>query len=135
MTTPNPQRNDIVIVEDDEDLLKMLIFSFKAEGFNVKGFITGKEAADYLLDEKNLPSLSLIILDRLLPDMDGVEILRQFTEKFPQSVPVMILSALSGERDVLTGIREGAVEYITKPFSLQILLQKALALITRFNPK
>ena len=62
MTAPIEQKKMIVIVEDDEDLLKMLIFAFKAEGFDVKGFPTGKEGMDFLLDEKNIPLLSLIIL-------------------------------------------------------------------------
>ena len=130
---PTEQKRTIVIVEDDEDLLRMLTFAFKAEGFTVKGLPTGNEGLDYLMDEKNKASTCLIILDRLLPDMDGVQILRQYHEKFQNKVPVMILSVLSGERDVLTGIREGAVEYVTKPFSLPILLQKALSLVSRFS--
>ncbi len=133
MTAPTSEKKTIVIVEDDLDLLKMLSFAFKSEGFDVKGLSTGQEGLDYLLDEKNAAGICLILLDRLLPDMDGIEILKEYTEKFHQQTPVMILSVLSGERDVLTGIREGAIEYVTKPFSLPILLQKALVLITRFK--
>lgn len=135
MTAPNEtaDKKGIVIVEDDTDLLKMLTFAFKAEGFPIKGFANGKEASEYLNNDQNLESTCLVILDRLLPDMDGIEILKEYTKKFNKHIPVIILSALSGERDVLTGLREGAVEYITKPFSLPILIEKAQILVSRFS--
>jgi len=133
MIEPAEHKKTVVIIEDDDDLLTMLSFAFKAEGFIVKGISSGKEGIEYLSDEKNVTEICLIILDRMLPDMDGVDILKQFYDKFRKDIPIMILSVLSGERDVLTGIKEGAIEYVTKPFSLPILLQKAQALISRFK--
>lgn len=121
----------IVIVEDDEDLLPLLIAAFQAQGFDVHEIINGKEASDYLMEEKNLDSLCLIILDRFLPDMDGIEILKQFINKFHNRVPVLIFSILSSEKDVIEGFKYGAVDYVTKPFSLPILMSKALSLISR----
>ena len=126
-------KKTIVIVEDDTDLLRMLTFSFKAEGYTVSGFAKGKDAEEFLNNEQNQKSICLIILDRLLPDMDGIEILKEFTKKFNKSIPVMVLSALSSERDMLTGLKEGAVEYITKPFDLSILSERAQILMSRFN--
>lgn len=136
MTSPNENSNgkkNVIIVDDDTDLLRMLVFAFKAEGYPVISFENGREAFTFLKDEKNLEGACLLILDRLLPDMDGIEILKSYSSKFNKQIPVMFLSVLSGERDVLTGLKEGAVEYVTKPFSLPILLEKATNLIQRFS--
>lgn len=121
--------NNVVIVDDDEDLLRLLMTSFKSQGFEVKGFITGKEALDYLLDEAHIQSMCLLVLDRMLPDMDGLEVLRQLHEHSTHRVPVLILSLLSAEKDIMEGLQQGAVDYITKPFSVLILMQKARTLI------
>lgn len=120
----------IVIVEDDKDLLDMLVFSFESEGFQVNGFTTG---TDFLKDfgETNANPISLVILDRLLPDMDGLDILRQIESKIDKKIPVLFLSVLSSEKDMLSGLKHGAVDYIAKPFSLPVLMSKALALIRR----
>lgn len=114
----------VVIVDDDEDLLKSLTFILKSEGLEVQGFLTGKEALVYLLKEENINQCSLLILDRLLPDMDGLEILRTLNTKFPKHCPVLILSLLSSDKDVLSGLTTGALDYITKPFNLEIFAEK-----------
>jgi DNA-binding response OmpR family regulator len=119
----------LVIVDDDEDLMRLLNATFQSQGFEVHGFLNGKDAIAYLTDESNIASLRLLILDRMLPDMDGVEILRFFQEKYQGKVPVLILSALSAEKDVLEGLQKGAIDYIAKPFSINILLQKSRQLI------
>ncbi len=124
-------KNQVVIVDDDEDLLRLLVSAFQAQGFETKGVTTGKEALKILLDETQVASTCLFILDRMLPDMDGLDILKQFRDKFPNQVPVLILSTLSSEKDILEGLKKGAVDYISKPFSLPILLEKALKLVTR----
>ena len=125
-------KKKIIIVDDDEDLLKMLVYAFKAKGFATEEFTTGKKALHYLLNKKNLKDACLLILDRMLPDMEGLDILKQFDEKYPEGhIPVLILSALSAEKDVLEGLKLGAVDYVTKPFGLPVLLQKAMTLIKR----
>ena len=122
-------KNKIIIVDDDEDLLKLLASSFKSKGFEVKTFATGKEGLAYLTADKNLTHAALIILDRMLPDMDGIEILKAFKSKTSVDVPVLILSVLSSEKDVLIGLKKGAVDYVPKPFSLPVFMQKAMGLI------
>lgn len=124
-------KNKVIIVDDDEDLLRLLAAAFKAKGFTVQTLVNGKEALAYLLDEKNLETACLLILDRILPDIEGLEILQKFQEKFPRKVPVLILSMLSAEKDVLEGLKRGAVDYVGKPFSLPILMQKAQALMAQ----
>ncbi|MBU6382796.1 MAG: response regulator [Verrucomicrobia bacterium] len=123
------QRKQIVIVDDDETLLKLLTYEFHNIGFEVKTFVLGKPALDFLSVEKNLNDVALVILDRILPDMDGIDILKKFTQMFPKQVPVLILSVLADEQNVLTGLNLGAVDYVAKPFSVFLLLQKALHLL------
>lgn len=120
------KKNRIIIVDDDEDLLKILMSAFGAKGYEVKTFVNGKDGLNYLSEEKNMAHVALVILDRMLPDMDGLEILKSIKT---QSAPVLILSVLSSEKDVLIGLRKGAVDYLGKPFSLPILMQKASVLI------
>ncbi|MEI8124938.1 MAG: response regulator transcription factor [Parachlamydiaceae bacterium] len=127
--TQNNNKIKILIVDDDEDLQRILSFAFTSEGFEVKSIITGKEALEYLFDEKNLSTVSLLILDRMLPDMDGMHILEELGDKFPNHVPVLILSVLSAEKDVVTGLKRGALDYVIKPFSLPILMEKASRLL------
>ncbi len=119
-----PENKKIVIVDDDEDLLKSLTFILKSEGLEVQGFITGKEALDYLTKEENINTCSLLILDRLLPDMDGLDILRSLNATFLKHCPVLILSLLSSDKDILSGLTTGALDYITKPFNLEIFTEK-----------
>lgn len=118
----------VIIVDDDTDLLRLLISAFKSKGFETKTFTNGKEALAYLLDTKNLEDACLIILDRLLPDMDGLDIFRKCCHH-SKLVPVLFLSQLSSEKDMTEGLKLGAVDYITKPFSLQVLIQKAMTLM------
>jgi len=123
----------VVIVEDDKDLLDMLLFSFEAEGFSVKGLENRAKALEFLLNKENLNQISLLIMDRLLPDGDGLDIIRELQPIIPKHIPVLFLSVLSSEKDILSGLKHGAVDYIAKPFSLPVLLTKALALINREN--
>ncbi len=120
-------KNKVIIVDDDEDLQRLLAFSFKEKGYEPLCLTTGKEALSYLLKDENTQDAALLILDRILPDMEGLDILKQFKPK----MPLLILSALSSEKDILAGLKVGAVDYISKPFSLPIFMQKAISLIER----
>ncbi len=121
----------VAIVEDDHDLLDMLMFSFEAEGYEVKGLESKTKALEFLSIKENLNQVCLLILDRLLPDGDGLDIIKELQPIMPKHVPVLFLSVLSSERDVLSGLKHGAIDYISKPFSLPVLLTKALGLISR----
>lgn len=121
----------VAIVEDDNDLLDMLVFSFEAEGYEVKGLESKAKALEFLSIKENLNQVCLLILDRLLPDGDGLDIIKELQPIMPKHVPVLFLSVLSSERDVLSGLKHGAIDYISKPFSLPVLITKALGLINR----
>lgn len=120
-------QKQIIIVDDDKDLLQLLTLAFESKGFKVIGFEKGSDALKAFHDQKILRESALLILDRLLPDMDGLDILKQLNKEI--HLPVLILSVLSAEKDVLEGLSKGAVDYVTKPFSLPILMAKAQRLM------
>ena len=124
------QKETVVIVDDDEDLAKVLKFSFESYGFKVVHFGVGNDAIKYLSQEVGKTSFSLFVLDRMLPDMDGLEILKIAQELFQGEVPIIILSVLGAEKDMLEGLSKGAVDYVAKPFSLSFFIQKVLSLIS-----
>ncbi|MCH9613083.1 MAG: putative transcriptional regulatory protein TcrX [Chlamydiia bacterium] len=121
--------NKIIVVDDDVDLLRIISLSVKKEGFEPTEFLNGSEASNFLKDTANHEEVAIVILDRLLPDMDGLDILNEFKANNPNNIPVLILSGLSSEKDIVAGLDKGAVDYITKPFSLKILMQKVHSLI------
>jgi DNA-binding response OmpR family regulator len=123
----------IVIVDDDVDLLKMMTHAFESQDFEVKVFTLGNDALNYFADPNNLNSTQLIILDRLLPDMDGLEILQQLSEKYKKKLPiVLILSVLDAEKDILKGLEMGAIDYLAKPFNLQVLIDQTRSLLNKY---
>jgi DNA-binding response OmpR family regulator len=131
MTSKNA--NTIVIIDSDEDLLKILKISLESKGLHVHGITTGKNAMEYLNDENKLDDLALIITERLLPDCDGFDILKNIHAKYGYKIPVIILSAISAESEQLDGYKYGALDYIAKPFNLAILIKKIVAIIHRGN--
>lgn len=123
-----PETKRIIIVDDDEDILNLLSLEFHRLGFEVDTFQDGTTALTFMLKEDNCNDVFLVILDRMLPDMDGLDILQQFKRSHPK-IPVLILSALDSEKDIISGLQDGAVDYITKPFSVFMLLQKSINLL------
>lgn len=118
----------ILLVDDEEDILELLAYNLNREGFNTIGVETG-EAALRKID--NDPP-DLIILDLMLPGVDGLEITRILKSKRETArIPIIILSAKGEESDVVTGLELGADDYITKPFSPRILIARVKAMIRR----
>ena len=130
-----PASKKIVIVDDDIHIVNLLTYALNAKGFQVLSFEKGKEALDFLLDDTNMKNTALLILDRVLPDMDGIEILRAWKNKYAVHPPVFILSLLASEKDVLAGVKLGAIDYITKPFNLQVMVEKLILLLGRYADK
>ncbi|CDR34226.1 response regulator [Criblamydia sequanensis] len=119
----------IVIVDDDTDLQSLMTQTFEREGYQVISFTTGQEAIDYFVKLTSLDKKYILILDRVLSDMDGLDVLKGIKIKFPTNIHIIFLSSLSSESDIVRGFQEGAIDYVTKPFNLRVLLQKARALI------
>lgn len=114
----------IMIVEDEQRMRHLLCDYFKKEGFLIVEAADGREAV-----EKFTKSIDIIILDIMIPVMDGWEVCR--TIRSISDVPIVMLTAKSQEDDKLLGYELGADDYVTKPFSPKVLVAKVKALLKR----
>lgn len=117
---------NVVIIEDEHDLLELLEFTLAKEGYHVKGFLEGKSFLSYIQDN----NVSLLLVDRNLPGMDGLEIVKQI-RAMGFLTPVIFLTAKNSDKDVLEGFEIGADDYITKPFLMKELLFRIKAVLNR----
>jgi len=116
----------VLIVEDEPGLLEGLAHNFKFEGYEVVTAADGKEGLKLALKERP----DLIVLDLMLPEKDGFEVLREYRQRNATS-PVLILTARSLESDLIQGFDLGADDYLTKPFSVRELLARIRSLLRR----
>lgn len=116
----------VLVVEDDVDLAHLVRLHLEDEGCVVRTTDTGGAARHMLAVER----FELVVLDRMLPDVDGVEICRELRGK-QNYVPVVMLTARSGEVDRVLGLELGADDYVTKPFSIPELLARVKAILRR----
>lgn len=116
----------ILLVEDDVAIVDFLSRGLEAEGYGVRVARTGAEAAI----EARAPDLALVILDLMLPDGDGRELCRELRAGGVQT-PILMLTALASLEDKIAGLRMGADDYLTKPFSFEELLARIEALLRR----
>lgn len=114
-------KKKILLVDDEKDLVEMVTLRLKAYGYEVISAYDGQEALDKARREKP----DLIILDILLPKLDGYKVSRmlKFDEKY-KNIPIIMLTSRAREEDVKLGYETGADDYITKPFEPQVLLDK-----------
>jgi CheY-like chemotaxis protein len=120
---------EIILIDSDKDLIDLLKMTFESHGFTVKTFAYGEEALNTLLsyNEDHLPAL--IISERKLPDIEGIEILKRLKSRFRQAIPFYFLTVYASDKDLAEGIEQGVSEYIVKPFNLSLLVQKAMSTI------
>ncbi|HLD44707.1 MAG TPA: response regulator, partial [bacterium] len=107
----------ILIVEDEEAILKGLTDVFLYHGYEVASAMNGREGLNLALTG----TYHLIILDIMLPEMDGLTICNHIRDK-DRSQPIIMLTAKGDEDDVVAGLKQGADDYVTKPFSIKELL-------------
>ncbi len=120
----------IYCVEDEISILELLTYTLKQTGYEVKGF---NNAGDFL-NELNLKKPKLILLDLMLPDINGIEILKKLKNStYTSSIPVIILTARSSEYEKVTGLDLGADDYMTKPFSMIELIARIKAVLRRYE--
>lgn len=117
--------NKILIAEDEPALRNLLKTCLVKEGYSVLEAKDGQEALDIFYSE----NVSLIILDIMMPKLDGFEVLK--TLRLESAVPVLILTARNTEYDELQGLKLGADDYITKPFSPAVLVSRVKAILKR----
>ena len=123
----------ILVVEDDADIRETILYALESAGFHATGFERSSHFFAHLMSDPTMPSL--IILDIMLPEDDGLSILRTLRqiEKY-KSLPVLMLSAKSSEIDKVKGLDLGADDYMTKPFGVMELISRVKALLRRSGP-
>jgi two-component system alkaline phosphatase synthesis response regulator PhoP len=119
-------REHILVVDDEEDLLELVNYNLSKEGYRVTAVTTGEDA---LRTAKNkLPDL--VVLDLLLPNVDGLEVCRLLkNDPKTRHIPVVMLTAKAEESDQVAGLELGADDYVTKPFSPRVLLARIRAVL------
>ena len=124
------QGSKVLLVEDDKSIRLTVSESLKGEGFEVLSFKDGLSASDFIGDNTR-NDIDLIILDLMLPGLNGLELCRKIRNE-ENYTPILILSAKDNESDRVLGLEVGADDYLTKPFSLNELI--ALSLIHISEP-
>jgi len=119
----------ILCVDDDQYLTDLLRYALAREGFEVRMAHTGRDALRLIRAE----SLDLIILDVNIPDMNGFKVLSSL-RTFSQ-IPVVMLTARSQDEDIIAGFGQGADDYVAKPFSVQVLINRIKAVLRRAKPQ
>ncbi len=131
--TPNSIRSTtarerILVVDDERDIQELIHYSLKRDGFVVYTIGTGEEA---LVAAEDIGP-ELIILDRMLPGMDGIEVCRHLKRQVTtRTTPVIMLTAKTEEDDIVVGLDAGADDYVTKPFSPKVLIARVRAALRR----
>jgi DNA-binding response OmpR family regulator len=122
----------ILIVEDDKNISKLVKYNLEKAGYECTAVVCGEEAFK-VLDKQNI---DLIILDIMLPKMDGFEVCRKIKqEKNLKDIPIVILTAKAEEIDRIVGLELGADDYIVKPFSPRELVLRIKAILRRTKAK
>jgi DNA-binding response OmpR family regulator len=120
----------ILVVEDDDDLRRVLALNLERHGYQVEQAADGEEG---LRIARELQP-DLVVLDLMLPKLDGRHVCRLIRAR-DEDIPILILTALDREVDVVNGLDDGADDYMTKPFSLRELLARVKALLRRAEPR
>ncbi len=116
----------IAIIEDEEDLLELLEFNLQAEGYDAVGFLNTKKVKDFIIEENP----DLLIVDRNLPEIEGVNFVKEI-RKEGYNTPVIFLTAKNSEENILEGFNAGCDDYIVKPFSMAELKARIKAVLKR----
>ncbi len=114
----------VLAVEDDKDILELITYNLEREGYEVTGAATGEGGIDAARSEKP----DLILLDLMLPGIDGLEVCRRLkADPDTAHIPVIMVTAKGEDADVVTGFEHGADDYVTKPFSPRVLIARIRA--------
>jgi len=121
-------RTRVLVVDDEPDLLELVHYNLTRAGYDVACVMSGAEA----LSHAQTYSPDLIVLDVLLPDVDGLEVCKALRRN-PQTeaIPIVMLTARSEDADIVAGLELGADDYLTKPFSPRVLLARIKAVLRR----
>jgi DNA-binding response OmpR family regulator len=126
-TTAEPSELDILVVDDEKDVVEVVSHFLEEEGYSVHRAFDGEEAL-----EKASPDINLIVLDIMLPGVDGYEVCQRLRSRVEtEQIPIIFLSAKTEEEDQVEGLMLGGDDYLTKPVSPQVLLAHVKAVLRR----
>lgn len=121
-------KQTILVVEDEDDIQELIKYNLEKEGYTVRCASTGEKALEHVQYE----TPDLILLDLMLPGVDGLTVCRQLRAgQSGRGIPVIMLTAKGEEVDVVTGLEIGADDYVAKPFSPRVLLARVRAVLRR----
>ncbi|MEJ2286788.1 MAG: response regulator transcription factor [Desulfobacterales bacterium] len=121
-------KEKILVVDDEEDILELVRYNLSREGYRVTGTLTGEDA----LRKVRSDAFDLIILDLMLPGMDGLAFTKTLkNDSRLRSIPIIMLTAKGEESDIVAGLELGADDYITKPFSPKVMIARVRAVLRR----
>lgn len=128
MKTMNKKERAVLVVDDEKNIRELVRFNLESRGYKVIEAVDGKQALDIV--EQELPLL--IILDLMLPKIDGLEVCRTLkANPKTDKIPIIMLTALGDEIDKIVGLELGADDYVTKPFSPRELIARIRAVLRR----
>ncbi len=126
------QKEKILVVDDEKDIARMISYNLKKEGFLVVEAYNGEDALNLTVSEQP----DLVLLDLMLPGIDGLEVCRQLKkESRTSSIPLIMLTAKTQEIDKVVGLELGADDYVSKPFSPKELIARIKAVLRRGKEK
>ncbi|PDH36810.1 MAG: DNA-binding response regulator [OM182 bacterium MED-G24] len=122
------KRSKVVVIEDEPDLVEVVSYNLKREGYQVASAMRGDEGLNLVRNQ----SPALVILDLMLPGMDGLSVCQQMkADPITRDIPIIIVSAKGEESDVVIGLGMGADDYLGKPFGPRELLARVKAVLRR----
>ncbi len=125
--TADPSDIDVLVVDDEKDVVEVVTHFLQEEGYTVHQAFDGEEAL-----EKASPDIDIIVLDIMLPGVDGYEVCKKLRSRVEtETIPIIFLSAKTEEEDQVEGLMLGADDYLTKPVSPQVLVAHVKAVLRR----
>ncbi|HSR53251.1 MAG TPA: response regulator [Acidobacteriota bacterium] len=122
------QREKIVVIEDESDILELIQYNLKREGYSVLTSTNGEEGLDLVRRENP----DLVLLDLMLPGRDGIEVCKRLkSDPVSRNIPIVMVTAKGEESEVVLGLGVGADDYVTKPFSPKELMARVNAVLRR----
>ena len=121
-------KKKICIIEDEKDIVRLLSYNLNKEGYDVVAYGSGENALEFV--NSNKPDL--ILLDVMIPSMDGFDVCRQLkSNQDTRLIPVIMVTAKSEDTNIVAGLELGADDYITKPFSIGVLIARVRTALRR----
>jgi len=121
-------KETLLIVDDEQDIIELIKYNLENEGYSILTAQTGEQAIQIACHSP----LDLIVLDLMLPGMDGLEVTKYLKHnEHTQNIPIVMLTAKGEESDIVTGLELGANDYISKPFSPKVLVARIRAILRR----